>query len=166
MKRNVKNSTNEISHCYYQYIDLYGVHIVLYYGSKDKCIKTTSRFLSKRNKTARKEIIDYLKKYIGSPEDTSDYFAADLRIDNIQWIFICIGTEYDLMDTRQIAYLSHECLHAAIFIAREHGFYEDEGNSEALVYLQDFILEKFLSKIKKTKDKVENNDNNKSNNSK
>lgn len=151
MKKIAQKSTSNICKCYYKYVDIYEVHIVFYYGSKEKCIQTTSKFLSKKDKVVRKDIIDHLKKYIGSPEDTTDYFCMDFIIDSTQWIFISIGDTYELDDPYQLGAISHECIHAAIDIAREHGFYNDDGNSEPIAYLQDFIYTDLLYKLKKTK---------------
>ena len=159
MKKSVKKSTNDFCRCYYQYIDIYDSHIIFYYGSKDKCTSTIAKFLTRKNKKVKKEIVDELKRYIGSPENTTDYFCSEYKIDSEQWILICVGNSYELTDPYQLSSISHECLHAAIFIARYHEFYDDDGHNEPLAYLQDFILQKFLKKLNVSKEKEHNNEN-------
>lgn len=159
MKKSVKKSTSNICRCYYQYIDIYNSHIIFYYGSRDKCVSTISKFLSHKDKKVKKEMVDDLKRYIGSPENTTDYFCTDYKIDSEQWILVCAGNSYDINDPIQLSSISHECLHATIFIARHKEFYEDEGHSEPITYLHDFIYQFFLEKIKKSIQKDNNHDN-------
>ena len=149
MKKDVKRSKNKKGYCFIDYIELYGSNIIYYYGHPSVCVSTLKKSLRKVKKIVRNEIIDYMQRYIGSPDNTSDYYCNEFIIDGSQWILIHVGNNDPLTNTFQLGTLLHECLHAAIDIARSRGIKDDNNGYEALVYLAEFIFTNFLTHLKK-----------------
>ncbi len=160
MKKVVKKFKNKKAICFLDFIDIYCSNILYYYGPPNLCVNTLKKVLSKTKKKIRNLIIDDMQRYIGGPDNTSDYFCEEYNIDGSQWILIHIGDRYNLTNIFQLGSIMHECLHAAIFIARSRGIKDDNNGHEALVYLAESIFTDFLSYLKKHYLKGKTNDKN------
>ena len=150
MRKVVKKSKPKRGYCFIHKIKLYSTNLILYYGNPKDCLSIVKKSIKKLKKNVRDEVVDFLVRYIGGPDNTSPYFCTQLNVSDAEWIFIHVGDDECITNTEQLGTLLHECLHAAIYIARTRGIRDDNFGHEALVYLTEYIFTYFLDKIKKS----------------
>lgn len=158
MKKVVKKFKNKKAICFLDFVDVYSSHVIYYYGPPELCVSTLKKALAKCKKKVQNTIIDDMQRYIGSVDNTSDYFCEVYDIDGSQWILIHVGNKYDLTDIYQLGSIMHETLYGAIFITRSRGVKDDNGGYEALVYLAELMFTNFLLYIQKYYKKGQKND--------
>jgi len=134
---------------YHLYCPLYFTDIVMYNGDQNTSFDIYDGFAKKFNIKNKELILKKLHNYIGSPDNTSDWYCMNVADGDDGQSVIIYSYMRDPNDTDQISSLSHECLHAAIFILNQKGVMDDDCGFEALTYLHDWIFHTMLDAIKR-----------------
>jgi len=131
------------------YVDMYRVNVCLYVGDQSKMLDTAQRFFKKKLQRNYKNIIEDISHYVGSEDNTSQNWCME-SFDRNNYLTVIICVENINSDPETVVTLSHECLHAAFFIAHFCGIEDDGHGFESLVYLHERIFENFY-KLKSSK---------------
>ena len=127
----------------YLHCEIYNCDIILYIGDQNRCIDNVEDFLKEKFKDDYKNIIDDLVHYIGSDENTSgDWCMSSFGKRNELTVIMVVSSLNSDIDS--ITTLSHECIHAAMFILNQCGVYDDKMGFESLAYLHEYIFSNFL----------------------
>lgn len=134
---------------YHTFIDLYSVDVFLYVGDQNKMLsKQYEDFMGEKLKD-HQFITDSIRSYLGSDDNDSNNWCMPVYDKNRHLhVIICVEQINSKPDI--VGVLSHECLHAAIFICNFCGIRDDDSGFESLCYLQEKILTEFY-KLKSTK---------------